>query len=283
MTARARVTPIAADRARAMTGTSTLEPLITKLSTLGLEYPASVLPELVEQAARDDLSPLAFLDLLLTGQLDRKDERRVTTMLKLSGLPPGKTLEDFDWGFQPKADRRQIETLATCQYLRDKTNVLFLGPPGVGKSHLATALGVKAIKNGFSVAHFVLDDLMHVLKADAATPPARLRARRYFNCGLLIIDEIGFRPLDRMEANLFFRLVSTRYERGSMLLTSNKHVRDWPEIFAGDEILTTAILDRLLHHVAVVHIDGQSYRLRELGALLSPHREGPRATESRAN
>jgi DNA replication protein DnaC len=283
MTARARVTPIAADRTRAMTGTSTLEPLRAKLSTLGLEYPASVLPELVEQAARDDLSPLAFLDLLLTGQLDRKDERRVTTMLKLSGLPPGKTLEDFDWGFQPKADRRQIETLATCQYLRDKTNVLFLGPPGVGKSHLATALGVKAIKNGFSVAHFVLDDLMHVLKADAATPPARLRARRYFNCGLLIIDEIGFRPLDRMEANLFFRLVSTRYERGSMLLTSNKHVRDWPEIFAGDEILTTAILDRLLHHVAVVHIDGQSYRLRELGALLSPNREGPRATESRAN
>ena len=123
---------------------------------------------------------------------------------------------------------------------------------------------------------------MHVLKADAATSAARLRARRYVNCGLLIIDEIGFRPLDRMEANLFFWLVSTRYERGSMLLTSNKRIRDWPEIFAGDEILTTAILDRLLHHVAVVHIDGQSYRLRELGALLSPTREVPRA-DSRAS
>lgn len=264
-------------------GTTTLDPVIAKLSTLGLEYPATVLPELVEQAARDALSPLAFLDLLLTGQLERKDERRITTMLKLSGLPPGKTLEDFDWGFQPKADRRQIETLATCQYLREKTNVLFLGPPGVGKSHLGTALGVKAIKNGFSVAHFVLDDLMHVLKADAATPPARLRARRYVNAGLLIIDEIGFRPLDRLEANLFFRLVSMRYERGSLLLTSNKHVRDWPEIFAGDEILTTAILDRLLHHVAVVHIDGQSYRLRELGALLSPNREVPRGQDGRSN
>ena len=260
-----------------ITGTTTLDPIAAKLATLGLEYPASVLPELVEQAAREDLSPLAFLDLLLSGQLERKDERRVTTMRKLSGLPPGKTLEAFDWGFQPKADRRQIEALATCHYLREKTNVLFLGPPGVGKSHLATALGVNAIKNGFSVTHFVLDDLMHVLKADAATSAARLRARRYVNCGLLSIDEIGFRPLDRMEANLFFRVVSTRYERGSMLLTSNKHVRDWPEIFAGDEILTTAILDRLLHHVAVVHIDGQSYRLRELGALLSPTREVPRA------
>ena len=111
-------------------GTSTLDPVIAKLRALNLEYPASALPELVEQAVRDDLGPLAFLDLLLTGQLERKDERRVTTMLKLSGLPPGKTLEDFDWGFQPKADRRQIEALSTCQYLRDKTNVLFLGPPG---------------------------------------------------------------------------------------------------------------------------------------------------------
>lgn len=259
----------AALRGKASAPTTTLDPVAAKLTALGLDHPASCLPELVEQAARESLSPMAFLELVLSGELDRKDERRVTTMLKLSGLPPGKTLEAFDWSFQPRADRRQIEALATCAYLREKTNVLFLGPPGVGKSHLAVALGVKAIKNGFSVAHFVLDDLMHVLRADAAVPPARLRAKRYFNSALLIIDEVGFRPLDRMEANLFFRLVSARYERGSIVLTSNKHVRDWPEIFAGDEILTTAILDRLLHHVAVVHIDGQSYRLRELGALLS--------------
>lgn len=250
--------------------TVTLDPIAAKLTALGLDYPATCLPELVERATREALSLPAFLELVLSSELERKDERRVTTMLKLSGLPPGKTLEDFDWNFQPRVDRRQIDALATCSYLREKTNVLFLGPPGVGKSHLATALGVKAIKNGFSVTHFVLDDLMHVLRADAAVPPARLRAKRYFNSALLIIDEVGFRPLDRMEANLFFRLVSARYERGSILLTSNKHVRDWPAIFADDEILTTAILDRLLHHVQVVHIDGQSYRLRELGALLAP-------------
>ncbi|MBI4420254.1 MAG: ATP-binding protein [Gemmatimonadetes bacterium] len=133
------------------------------------------------------------------------------------------------------------------------------------------------MKNGFSVAHFLLDDLMHVLRADAAIPPARLRAKRYFNAALVIIDEVGFRPLDRTEANLFFQLVSARYEKGSVVLTSNKHVRDWPEIFAGDEILTTAILDRLLHHVAIVHIDGRSYRLRELDALLSPSAESAAA------
>jgi DNA replication protein DnaC len=255
----------------------TLDPLAAKLTALGLDYPASCLSELVEQATRDALAPAAFLDLVLSAELERKDERRVTTMLKLSGLPPGKTLEDFDWAFQPRVDRRQIELLATCSYLREKTNVLFLGPPGVGKSHLSSALGVKAIKNGFSVAHFVLDDLMHVLRADAAVPPARLRAKRYFNCALLIIDEVGFRPLDRMEANLFFRLVSARYERGSIMLTSNKHVRDWPAIFADDEILTTAILDRLLHHVHVLTIDGRSYRLRELDALLKPGQATPPA------
>jgi len=111
---------------------------------------------------------------------------------------------------------------------------------------------------------------MGTLRADAAIPPTRLKSKRYLNSALLIVDEVGFRPLDRLEANLFFRLVSARYERGSSMLTSNKHVRDWPEIFAGDEILTTAILDRLLHHVHIVHIDGRSYRLRELDGLLRP-------------
>ena len=143
------------------------------------------------------------------------------------------------------------------------------------------ALGVKAIKNGFSTTHFVLDDLMHALKADAAIPPARLKAKRYLNSALLIIDEVGFRPLDRDEANLFFRLVSARYEKGSIVLTSNKHVRDWPEIFAGDEVLTTAILDRLLHHVHILHIDGRSYRLREIGELLQAQPGGSTSPQSR--
>jgi DNA replication protein DnaC len=149
---------------------------------------------------------------------------------------------------------------------------------------LAIALGVKAIKNGFSVQHYVLDDLMHMLKGDAAIPPRRLKAKRYLNSALLVIDEVGFRPLDRAEANLFFRLVSARYEKGSIILTSNKHVRDWPEIFADDEILTTAILDRLLHHVHIIHIDGRSYRLREIDGLLkqpasdSPGEGGARKT-----
>ena len=252
-----------------------LDQVVEKCQVLKMVHLAECLPELVEEGVRDDVTPLRFLDLVLEREIERKTERRIATSLKLSGLPVGKTLDNFDWTFQPRVDHSKMEALATCQFLRDRDNVLFLGPPGVGKSHLAVALGVRAIKNGFSTTHFLLDDLMHQLKADAAVPPARLKAKRYLNSGLLIIDEVGFRPLDRLEANLFFRLVSARYEKGSIILTSNKHVRDWPEIFASDEVLTTAILDRLLHHVHIIHIDGRSYRLRELDGLLQPQPAAP--------
>lgn len=260
---------------RARKGHVDLDGLAAKCEALKLPYAAQCLAELAEEASRDDLAPIAFLERLVEREIELKTERRVATSLKLSGLPVGKTLEGFDWTFQPRIDRTKIEALSTCAYLRARENVLFMGPPGVGKSHLAVSLGVKAVKNGFSVTHFVLDDLMHALAADAAIPPRRLKAKRYLNSALLIVDEVGFRPLDRHEANLFFRLVSARYEKGSIVLTSNKHVRDWPEIFAGDEVLTTAILDRLLHHCHVVHIDGRSYRLRELDGLLRQQAGAP--------
>ncbi len=252
-----------------------LDGLARKCEALRLLHIAESLPEVVETGTRENMTPIHFLEEVLTRELDWKTERRIATSLRLSGLPTGKTLENFDWAFQPRVDRSKVEALATCAFLRERENVLFLGPPGVGKSHLAAALGVKAIKNGFSVTHFLLDDLMHALRQDAAVPPGRLRSKRYMSSALLLVDEVGFRPLDRHEANILFRLVSARYEKGSVVLTSNKHVRDWPEIFAGDEVLTTAILDRLLHHVHVVHIDGRSYRLREIGELLQPTTASP--------
>lgn len=246
-----------------------LDVVAQRCRELGLMRTAEQLPELLEEASREDLTPVRFLDRLVEREYERKEERRIRMWLKMSTLPPGKTLDSFDWSFQPRMDRAKVEELATCAFARRKENVLFLGPPGVGKSHLAAGLGVKAIKNGFRVHHYVLDDLIRVLQAEEMVPNRR-RPRRYAISSVLIVDEVGFRPLDRQEANLFFRLVSHRYERASLILTSNKQVGAWPEVFAGDEVLTTAILDRLLHHVHVVPIDGRSYRLRELQDLLHP-------------
>lgn len=157
-----------------------------------------------------------------------------------------------------------METLATCGFIREHEVVLIQGPPGIGKTHLAVALGVRAVERGFSVAFYRLDDLLHALRRDADVPPTRLRGKKYNSVSLLIIDEVGFQPMTRQEASLFFRLVSYRYGRGSMILTTNKAVKDWPEILAGDEVMATALLDRLLHRAHVFTVRGSSYRLRDL-------------------
>jgi len=171
---------------------------------------------------------------------------------------------NFDFGFQPGIEKNWIHTLATCAWIREHETLLFQGPPGIGKTHLAVALGVKAVENGFSVAFYRLDDLLHALKQDAEIPPRRLKGKKYLKVSLLIIDEVGFQTLTRQESALFFRLVSYRYQRGSILITTNKSVRDWAEVMAVDEVMTTALLDRLLHRCHVFNIKGRSYRLRDL-------------------
>jgi len=182
----------------------------------------------------------------------------------VSNLPIGQTLENFDFAFQPAIQRSRIDTLAACAWVRTGETVLLQGPPGVGKSHLCVGLGVKAVQLGFSVQYFRFDELMTALKADAAMPPARRKRRKYLSTALLLVDELGFEPMSRPEASLFFRLVSYRYGRGAILITTNKSIRDWTELLAGDEVLATAILDRLLHRAHVLNIKGRSYRLRDL-------------------
>jgi DNA replication protein DnaC len=200
----------------------------------------------------------------LDEEVRRREERRIKTSLRISGLPPGQTLGNFDFTFQPGIEKSRIETLATCAWIRETEGLVLAGPPGVGKTHLAVALGVKAVEHGFSVAFFRLDDLLHALKRDQELPPRRLRSKKYMKVALLIIDEVGFQPLNRLEAHLFFRVVSYRYQRGSMLVTTNKAVKDWAEVLAGDEVMTTALLDRLLHRCHMLSIKGRSYRLRDL-------------------
>ena len=214
-----------------------------RLLALGCGYAAEQLGPLLSEAVRGEVPPHAFLDRLLAAELSGREERRVKTSLKVSNLPVGQTLETFDFAFQPAIERSRIDTLATCAWVRDGETVLLQGPPGVGKSHLCVGLGVKAVQLGFSVQYFRFDELM---------------------TALLLVDELGFEPMTRQEASLFFRLVGYRYGRGAMLITTNKSIRDWTELLAGDEVLAAAILDRLLHRAHVLNIKGRSYRFRDL-------------------
>lgn len=239
-----------------------------KLVQLGLMHAAEVLAAELSGAVKHNRPSHQVVDRLLAHEVQQRDERRIKTSLRLSGLPPGMTLENFDFGFQPSIDRRQIETLATCAFVRDATTLLVQGAPGLGKTHMCVALGVKAIEHGFSVAFYRLEDLLHEMRKDADVAPQRLRRKKYFNVSYLIVDEMGFESMSRADASLFFRLVSYRYRRGSTAITTNKSVKDWPGIFAGDEAMTMAILDRLLHKSVVLNIRGRSYRLQDLERLL---------------
>ena len=240
-----------------------------RLEQLGFAWGAEQLETLLSEAVKEEVAPHAFLDRILEAEHQGREARRVKTALRLSSLPTGQTLGSFDFAFQPAIERSRIDTLATCAFVREAETVLIQGPPGVGKTHLAVGLGVKAVEHGFSAQFYRFDELKMALKADAHLPPARLRRRKYLNSSLLIIDELGFEPMTRDEASLFFRVVTYRYGRGSIVITTNKSVRDWTELLAGDEALTAAILDRLLHRAHVLNIKGRSYRLRDLEQTLS--------------
>ena len=239
-----------------------------RLESLGLGFAAGALEQQLNEAVREAITPQQFLDALLAAETEERESRRVATSLRLSSLPTGLTLGGFDFAFQPSVERSRIDTLATGAWVQQNQTLLIQGPPGVGKTHLAVGLGVKAVEQGFSAQFYRFDELMTALKADAHLAPSRIRRKKYLSSALVIIDEMGFEPMDREEASLFFRLVTYRYGRGSILITTNKSVRDWTELMAGDEVLTAAILDRLLHNAHVINIKGRSYRLRDLDHAL---------------
>ena len=243
-----------------------------RASLVGLRMPRALeaLDHTVRRIERGELTALEAIDGLLAEEHATRENRRVAVALKTARLAPPKTLEGFDFSFQPSLDRGRVLALAQLDFVARAEVVHFLGPPGTGKSHLATALGVAAVRAGRSVYRATLAEIVEALGRAEREGRLAERLRSYARPALLIVDEIGYLPITAGGANLFFQLVNARYERGAMVLTSNRGFAEWGEVF-GDPVVATALLDRLLHHAVVVQIEGSSYRLRQHAELMPEH------------
>lgn len=236
--------------------------LIGLLEKMKMDHLAFGLDTLCDQAGKRELGYREFLLEALQTEWQGRHQRGTESRLAMARYPWVKTLEQFDMSFQPSIDKKVIRELSGLGFVERAENIILLGPPGVGKTHLAIALGVKAVEAGHKVLFLPLENLIGRLKRAQMEHRVDKHLQLLLYPRVLIIDEMGYLPMNREEAGLFFRLLSRRYEKASLIITSNKSFVDWGEIF-NDQVLATAILDRLLHHATVLNIKGESYRLKE--------------------
>jgi len=229
---------------------------------LRLGHVAECVDALLSEAAKKDATYLDFLDRVLGEELASKQRKRISMHVKIAHFPTVKTLEDFDFKFQPSIDQKLVRELATGRYIASAENVLVFGPPGVGKTHLAIALGRAAIETGHTVLFVSATTLLATLHRAEAEGQLDAKLAFFAKPKLLVVDELGYLPFEKRAAHLFFQLVAKRYERGSLLITTNQVVTQWGAVF-GDDVLAAAILDRLLHHSHTLMIQGESYRLKQ--------------------
>jgi DNA replication protein DnaC len=238
-------------------------------SLVGLKMPRALemLDATLRRIEQGQIDGIEAIDDLLAEELSLRENRRVKAALRMARLPIMKTLAGFDFSFQPSLDRNRIMALAGLDFINRAEVVHLLGPPGTGKSHLATALAVEAVRAGRSVYFLPLADLVAQLAKAEREGTLRERIRFLCRSALLVVDEIGYLPVTPGGGNLFFQLVNARYEKGAMILTSNRGFAEWGDVF-GDPVVATALLDRLLHHAVVIQIEGSSYRMRQHADLL---------------
>ncbi|MCK1268472.1 ATP-binding protein [Bradyrhizobium sp. 49] len=244
-----------------MSASSVIERVKTNLVSLKMPRALEILDVTLRGLERGEISALDAIDALLTEELTMRENRRIKMAVQMAKLSAITTLVGFDFAFQPSLDKNRVLALAGLQFINRAEAVHLIGPPGTGKTHLSLALGVEAVKAGRSVYFSSLADIVASLAKAERDGALRERIRYYCRFALLIVDEIGYLPVTPGGGNLFFQLVNARYEKGGMILTSNRGFAEWGEIF-GDSVVATTLLDRLLHHAVVIQIEGSSYRLR---------------------
>jgi len=234
-----------------------------QLGYLKLRFMEQHYQELAETAALQKMSHEEYLEQLIRGEADLRWDNAIERRIRLARFPVVKTLEQFQWNWPEKINQMQVKHLFRLNFIVNKANAILLGGVGLGKTHLATALGYEACLRGYSVLFTTAVDVINSLSADQTAGQLKNGLKKYLKPSLLILDELGYLPIDKRGADLLFQIISKRYENGAILLTSNRAYKDWPKIFNNDATLTSAILDRLLHHADTVVIEGKSYRMKE--------------------
>jgi DNA replication protein DnaC len=243
--------------------TTSLLDMAHHLTYLKLPFIAAQYAELAKQAAQKEWSHVDYLARLMEGEADLRRDRATKSRIRLARFPVIKTLDQFRWDWPTRINRLQVQNHFHLEFIKAKANLIFLGGVGLGKTHLATALGYAACLQGYSVLFASAIDVINTLAAAKSAGHLKAELKKYIKPALLILDELGYLPIDKAGADLLFQVISLRYEQGAIIITSNRAFKEWPKIFNQDSTLTAAILDRLLHHAETVIIEGKSFRMKD--------------------